>query len=240
MVDGRAIGELVAWMGDGARPLHDGRSIVNEVCVRLNRAGVPVSLYRLFLFTIHPTVKGRRLQWTPETGTVITEADFALFDSSQYTNNPLPHVIETRQPLRRHLADPDCPHDYLVVDELIAAGFTDYYIQPVIYLDGQVHTMSWSSRAPGGFGDDGIAALDAICGPLTRLVESYILRLNAANIISTYVGRDAGEQVLAGKIRRGDAEEITAAILFADLKGYTDLSNRLPAPQVLEVLNALL
>jgi adenylate cyclase len=74
-------------------------------------------------------------------------------------------------------------------------------------------------------------------GPLTRLVDSYVLRLNAVNIISTYVGRDAGERVLNGRIRRGDAEEISAVIMFADLKGFTDLSNRQPASAVLEALN---
>ncbi|GIL00859.1 MAG: adenylate cyclase [Alphaproteobacteria bacterium] len=237
MVDDKAIDELVAWMADGAQPFHDGRRIVAELCERLNRAGVPVDLYRLFLFTIHPTIMGRRLQWTAAAGTQITEADFALFETDQYTRNPLPRVIETRRPLRLHLADPGCPRDYIVVEELRAAGFTDYLCQPVIYVDGEVHTMSWSSRHPGGFSPAAVAALERIRAPLTRLIESYILRLNAANIISTYVGRGAGERVLRGHIRRGDAEEIAAVILFADLKSYTELSNRESAVAVLGALN---
>ena len=237
MVDLKAIDELAVWMGDGAQPLADGRKIVDTICKRLNTAGVPVDLYRLFLFTIHPTIKGRRLQWTAETRTQITEADFALFDTDEFHDNPLPHVMETCQSLRRRLVDPDCPRDYKIVGELIAEGFTDYLIQPVIYVDGEVHTMSWTSRHKDGFSEDAVAALERIRAPLTRLIESYVLRLNAANIISTYVGRGAGERVLRGQIKRGDAEEISAVILFADLKNFTEMSNRQPVGQVLERLN---
>ena len=237
MVDRPVIDDLVEWITDGARPLSDGRKIVAAVCERLNEAGVPVDLYRLFLFTIHPTIKGRRLQWSADKGTIITEADFALFETEEFSSNPLPVVARTGKAIRRRLIDPDCPHDYKVIDELIADGFTDYLVQPVIYVDGDVHTMSWSSRHPGGFSPDAVEALERIRAPLTRLVESYILRLNAVNIISTYVGRNAGEKVLGGKIRRGDAEEIAAVILFADVRDFTDLSNRQPVGQVLETLN---
>lgn len=238
VTDQSAIDELIGWMAEGAPGLADGRAIVSHVCERLNEAGVPVDLYRLFIFTIHPLIKGRRLQWVKGEGTGIVEADFALFDTAEYHHNPLPHVMKTRTPLRRRLVDPDCPHDYKVVEELIADGFTDYLVQPVIYIDGDVHTMSWSSRHPDGFSQGAIMALERLRPALTRLVESYVLRLNAANIISTYVGRGAGEQVLSGHIKRGDAEEITAIILFADLKDYTRLSNSLPASEMIALLNA--
>ena len=224
-------------MCDGAPPSADGRQIVTQICTRLNEAGIPVDLFRLFLFTLHPLIRGRRLQWTQEEGTVIAEADFALFETDQFHENPLPHVIRTRKSLRRRLIDEDCPHDFRIVEELIEAGYTDYLIQPVIYVDGEVHTMSWTTRHPDGFSQFAIDSLERIRGPLTRLVESYILRLNAANIISTYVGRNAGEQVLSGQIKRGDAEEISAIILFADLKSYTRMSNEKPASEVLDTLN---
>ena len=238
MTDQAAIEDLIGWMADGAQGLADGRAIVTRICERLNEAGVPVDLYRLFLFTIHPLIKGRRLQWIRGEATGIVEADFALFDTEEYHHNPLPHVMKTKQSLRRRLVDPDCPHDYKVIEELIAEGFTDYLVQPVIYIDGDVHTMSWSTRDPDGFSESAVNALERLRPALTRLVESYVLRLNAANIISTYVGRGAGEQVLSGHIKRGDAEEITAIILFADLKNYTHLSNTLPAGRMIDHLNS--
>jgi adenylate cyclase len=237
MVDKSAIEELHDWMCDGAQPYADGRTIVSKICEKLVAAGIPVSRHALFIMTIHPIIKGRRLSWSPDEGTIIREAGFELFDTDQYHANPLPFIERTRQSVRRRLIDPDCPHDYKIVDELIEDGYTDYLAQPVIYIDGEVHTMSWSTRHPEGFSEEAIAAFERIRAPLSRLVEIYLVRLNAANIISTYVGRNAGESVLRGRIKRGDAEDILAVILFADLKGYTELSNRKPVDEVIEALN---
>lgn len=235
--DPARIEALAQWLVDGAPPLSDGRSIVRAFCEKLNEANVPVDLFRLFIFTIHPTIKGRRLQWTQATGTKINEADFKLFETVEYYDNPLPQVIKARKSLRRRLIDPDCPHDFRVVGELIAAGYTDYLIQPVVYMDGEVHTMSWTTRHPGGFSPEAIAALEKLNAPIARLAESYILRLNAENIISTYVGREAGAKVLKGQIKRGDFESIEAVILFADLKGFTQFSGERPVSEVLDRLN---
>src|SRR6185369_17281798 len=42
---------------------------------------------------------------------------------------------------------------------------------------------------------------------------------------------------LAGDITRGSGETIRAVLLFADLRGFTALSDRLPAVKVIEILN---
>ncbi len=232
-----AVNQLVDWIVDGARPIADGRKIVSGICERLNAAGIPVDRYALFLFTVHPTIKGRRLSWSHDEGCRILEAGFALFETDEYHDNPLPHVARSQESIRRRICDPDCPDDYKIVGELRADGYTDYLAQPVIYVDGETNTMSWSTRHPAGFSEEAIDALERIRAPMTRLIESYILRLNAVNLISTYAGRNAGERILSGKIKRGDTETFSAAILFADLKNYTALSNDQPAETVIDILN---
>ena len=44
--------------------------------------------------------------------------------------------------------------------------------------------------------------------------------------------------VMAGHIRRGEIEAFEAALLLCDLRGFTDLSNRLPGSRVLELLDS--
>ena len=61
--------------------------------------------------------------------------------------------------------------------------------------------------------------------------------LNAATILSAYVGRNSGDQILNGKIHRGDGEEIEAAILFTDIVGFTALSNTMAGPEIVSMLN---
>ena len=59
----------------------------------------------------------------------------------------------------------------------------------------------------------------------------------AATILSAYVGRNSGDQILRGKIHRGDGEEIEAAILFTDLIDFTALSDSLSGPETVALLN---
>jgi class 3 adenylate cyclase len=44
--------------------------------------------------------------------------------------------------------------------------------------------------------------------------------------------------VLAGEIKRGAGEPLRAAILATDMRGFTSLSDRLPAERVVEIVNA--
>ena len=54
--------------------------------------------------------------------------------------------------------------------------------------------------------------------------------------METYLGRDAGRRVLAGRIVRGIAEQIDAVIWFSDLRGFTRITDTEPE-QVIPLLN---
>jgi adenylate cyclase len=56
--------------------------------------------------------------------------------------------------------------------------------------------------------------------------------------MDTYLGSAAGARVLRGTIKRGDGLPIEAIIWASDLRGFTDLSNRLDGADMLTVLNA--
>jgi adenylate cyclase len=236
-IDQKAIDELIYWMVDGARPSANARDIVEGICKGLVAAGLPISRFALFIYTLHPNMIGWRFTWTPEKGVEASKGPMGLFSTEQYTANPLPTVIEKQISIRRRLADPDCPHDYKIVDELIADGFTDYLVQPIIYTTGETNAASWSSKAEGGFSDEAALVLERINRPLARITEAYLLRANAAYLLSAYVGRNGGDQVLKGKIHRGDGEEIEASILFTDIAGFTKLSNEMAGPDVVAMLN---
>jgi adenylate cyclase len=56
-------------------------------------------------------------------------------------------------------------------------------------------------------------------------------------LLDTYVGHDAGERILAGHIRRGDIEEIHAAIWLSDMRGFTALADTVPPRELIGLLN---
>jgi adenylate cyclase len=63
------------------------------------------------------------------------------------------------------------------------------------------------------------------------------LRRRASTLLDTYVGNRAGERILGGQIRRGHTDTMHAAIWLSDLRGFTALSDRLPAEIVVKILN---
>ena len=73
---------------------------------------------------------------------------------------------------------------------------------------------------------------------LSPYVERIALRRMAIDLLDTYVGRHAGERIFNGQIRRGALDEIEAAILMSDLRGFTLLSKERERPVVIETLNA--
>ncbi len=54
--------------------------------------------------------------------------------------------------------------------------------------------------------------------------------------METYLGRDAGQRVLGGRILRGFADRIGAVIWFSDLRGFTRISDTTPE-EVIPLLN---
>ena len=57
-------------------------------------------------------------------------------------------------------------------------------------------------------------------------------------MLDTYLGEAAGKQVLRGSIKRGAGEAIRAIIWVSDLRGFTDLSDRLAGSDIVALINA--
>jgi adenylate cyclase len=69
-------------------------------------------------------------------------------------------------------------------------------------------------------------------------VERHIVSRIAGNVLDTYLGEAAGQQVLRGSIKRGAGEAIRAIIWASDLRGFTDLSDRLAGSDIVALINA--
>jgi adenylate cyclase len=232
--DTRAIAD---WLVDGARSAAQPQHILAELCGRLVGCGISLWRVAVFVRTLHPHVMGRRLIWRPGADVDIADAPFELLESADFLDNPIAHVYATGDMLRRKLTEPAAAADFPVLGELRAEGVTDYLATPLVFTDGAIHVATWTTRQPGGFSDAELAGIIAIIAPLARVTEIYALRRTASNLLDTYVGHSPGERILAGRIRRGDVEEIHAAIWLSDMRGFTALADRLPPRQLIDLLN---
>jgi adenylate cyclase len=232
-----SVQSAVQWLVHGARNAPLSQEVLTELCERLTAAGLPLWRVTVFVRTLHPEIVGRRFVWHPETGTVVTDGSFELLERRIFLDSPMAHVNATGEAFRRRLADADCVMDYPVLHDLRDEGVTDYVVAPLHFSGGEVHFSSWATRQPGGFTDAESEAIQSLIAPLARVAEIRAWYRVAGNLLTTYVGKNAGERVLAGHIRRGDTEAINAAIWLSDMRGFTMLADTLPPQDLVDLLN---
>ena len=235
-MDTSKLQSLIDWLMDGARSATTPMALIAEVCERLVGAGIPLWRVGAFVQTLHPDVFGRSFIWRPGADVVVTTATFDLPDSPQFKNSPLAILYGSGHEVRYRLDDPGSRR-FPFFDDMREEGVTDYIALPLVFTDGSIHASSWTTKADGGFTDEQLAALRRVSAPFSRLGEIMAMRRTAAALLDTYVGNRAGERILAGQIRRGHGEEMQAAIWLSDLRGFTALSDRLPAATVVDILN---
>ncbi len=117
-------------------------------------------------------------------------------------------------------------------------GYKQFVYTPLHSSHTLVNSVAaYGTKREGGFSEDDIDRMRNLQGHLARVAEGMVLRESTEQILSTYVGRDAGGHVLRGNILRGDSETIPSVVLFADLRDFTAFSNTRPVGEVIERLN---
>src|SRR5450432_1174265 len=228
--------KIADWLIDGARSAASPPQMVAEFCARLVAAGLPLWRVGIFVRTLHPDILGVNFIWKPGAEVTSGTADHNFLDSPEFLNSPLAVVFGEGREARHRLDDPESRR-FPFLDDMRAEGVTDYIALPLLSTDGSAHASSWTTRHPGGFSDEQLNGLRSLMPPLARLVEVTSQRRRASVLLDTYVGNRAGERILGGQIRRGHTETMHAAIWLSDLRGFTALSDRLPAETVVDILN---
>jgi adenylate cyclase len=228
--------EIIDWLSDGARSAPTPSRMMAECCERLVAAGLPLYRVGIFIRTLHPEIFGRNFIWRPETGVVLSSVDFDIQEAPEFLSSPLALVFREGVEVRSRLHEPSTT-PFPFFDDMRAEGVTDYIAIPLTFVDNMLHASSWTTKQPGGFTDEQLAALKTVLPTLARLIEVIGIRRVTVTLLDTYVGNRAGGRILGGQIRRGHTETMRAAIWLSDLRGFTALSDRLPPESVVEILN---
>ena len=157
--------------------------------------------------------------------------------SEQYRNSPFAAIINGEGGIRRRLEGPGARLDYPVLEDLVAEGATDYVAMPLRFSDGQINILVLVSDRPGGFSTDQLGQLYEVLPNLSRMLEAHAQRISSLTLLKTYLGRNAGQRVMDGLVKRGDGELLHAAIWLSDLRGSTVLAETLSREDYLAALN---
>jgi adenylate cyclase len=231
--------DVLHWLTNETRDERFIDNIFAELCVRLQRAGIPVKRASLHLLIHHPQWLGARIMWADG----MREAELARFDydvreRSEYIGSPANEIQDGATEVRENLErDPLLGRKHAVYDEMRAKGLTDYVAWPLYHTLGKRHIVTFATDRPGGFDDAHIAALLRLLPVLALVSEIRMKNRLARTLLETYVGPHAGELILAGATRRGSGTTVRAAILICDLRDFTRISDNWPRDDVIDLLN---
>lgn len=232
-----AVPAIVEWLsGDECHALDDA-GLVAGLGRRLRAAGLPVDRLSLHLRSLHPEIFGRSVAWAPGEPVEILDRAHGIEVSGPFVGGPVLRAMASGTPVRARADDPDGA-PWAGLDVFRGRGLAELVVLPLVGIDGPSSAVSVATARPAGFDAGDRAALDRVAPALRTACELRTLRWSELTLLDTYVGAASARRILAGHVRRGQVESLAAALLLCDLRGFTQLSNRRPAAEVLALLDA--
>jgi adenylate cyclase len=232
-------GNVMQWLTNDTRDERFLDNIFAELCIRLQRAGIPVKRGALHVMIQHPQWLGAQISWADGMREAeLVRADHDVRERSEYIDSPANEIhdgaFEVREDLGRA---PSLGRKHAIYDEMRAKGLTDYVAWPLHHTLGKRHMVSFATDRPGGFDSAHIAGLLKLVPVLALVSEIRIKNRLARTLLETYVGSHASELILAGATRRGSGTTVRAAIMICDLRDFTRISDNWPRDDVIDLLN---
>jgi adenylate cyclase len=228
---------VAKWLTREGRLIRRPADFIEQLMNRVLAAGVPLWRMYVGLQLVHPQLQAMGYLWKRGQRVESIARAYGVQFTSAYLGSPIQEVREGGAPVRYRL-DRLTEKNHEVLHEVKSGGGTDYYSLPMhIRRDGPMPVVAFATDAKGGFSDADIDDLTRLVDMMGAITEMHIEESVANTVTETYLGRQVGQRILNGAIRRGDGEEIRAVLWFSDLRDFTGLNERLPPEQVLELLN---
>jgi len=232
--------KVADWLTQSSLQGDDLETLMRGFCERLAATGLPVSRVHVTFSMLHPLYDALGFTW--ERGSGMRVEGFRVKPGGsrdRFLRSPYFYLLSNKLEHLRRRIDPSVPSEFPIFDELKTAGVTDYLAFIQAFGNGREQGMmgSWATDSPNGFSEETIAALLRIQNHLAVATKMAMLNQLADNMLTTYLGGDAGKRVLSGKIKRGEGDTIRAALVMADMRGSTMLAEQEGREVYIETLN---
>jgi adenylate cyclase len=239
--------ELMNWLvAQGLTGLPEN-DLIRGFCERARDGGVDLSRGLVFIDTLHPIFEGSGFRWND---VEIDENDTFEYGSTSegdaaenWRRSPFFQMLENGHDELCIDLSADAPHGYSLMDGLAVKGHRHFVAY--VHRFGAAGTLGqmdclysyWLTRAEAGFDAPALAALRDLVPALGLAIKSAAQVEIARTLGRVYLGRDAAEQVLRGRITRGVTERIKAVLWFSDLRGSTGISEQIGPDEIIPFLN---
>lgn len=253
MIVEKDISALNAWLTEAGLNGMSEDALMTGFCERAVATGLPLSRSLMLIDTLHPVYEGRLVRWgqdpsqpgVVEYGRTVAPEGAVLGAEEQkaadtWRASPFFHMLQTGDTLLRlteeHALVFPVMQDYLAAGIKGGVAIVNRFAPEGVIGEMDAVYSTWMTKQPGGFADAHLAVLARLVPTLALAVKASALSRMTGTLMETYLGRDAAHRVLSGRIMRGVAERIDAAIWFSDLRGFTRVTDTAPE-QVIPLLN---
>jgi adenylate cyclase len=247
---GRRIVDTHIWaVREGLRGA-DAYHLFDGYCQRLVVDGTPLWRAHAAMETLHPQWNGYGYTWRRDLNAIAPENyPHGVDNEEMWVASPFYSLMqraragEDTPTIRRRVEIGSEERDFPVLEEFYALGATDYFAQLFVYGEkgdrsqGTGVVYSFATDRKGGFSDDDTTLVQATLPALSLAMKAHAGHVIASGLLETYLGEDAGRRVHAGSIMRGSVDNLRAVIWYADIRGFTPLSDTAPGSVVVELLN---
>jgi adenylate cyclase len=240
--------ELMSWLvGEGLTGLPEN-DLIRGFCERCLAGGIDLSRGLVFIDTLHPIFEGRGFRWNDKAS---NESDVFEYGSTEigeaaanWRRSVFFHMLEEgHDELRLDLHAPGIADRFSMVSSLQEGGHRHGAV--FLHKFGEAGSMGqmdclysyWATRHEDGFDERQMSALRELVPMLGLAIKSGAQMEIARTLGRVYLGRDAAEQVLRGKIARGVTERINAVLWFSDLRNSTGISEAIGPDEIIPFLN---
>ena len=206
------LSSTLAWLVDAASASPGADRFLAELGARLIADGMPLAGGALTLAVPHPLIARRTWLWRAENGEVIEAVGFAPAGFGRRRTS------SSGDAGRRWLAGLAAGAVHEDVVGASEGGPVLGWIGPRPFTEAEADRLREAAR----FAAAPLAALSA--------------RATLSAALEAYLGRRSAARVLAGPLRREVGETIRAALLYADLRSFTALSEAEPPAAVIAAL----
>lgn len=233
-----SVQQVETWLLDEAGTEPGLLELFQSFAWRLVASGLPLERASLHVGTLHPQLFGYAWNWNVDDGLCDeVKVDEAVLATDAYRRNPLFRVIERGERFRARIDEADRSNSTPLLAELGEQGITEYAALPMSAGAAYHNAVTVATRRKGGFTDRQFREIERLLRLLALHVERHIASRISENIVTTYLGEQAGHRVLSGSIKRGSGTAIEAIIWASDMRDFTSLADRMDDQDLTRVLN---
>lgn len=219
--------------------------LIRGFCERCCDAGLDLSRSMAFIDTLHPIFEGRGFRWNDNDTNESDSFEYGPTGENDdgWRRSIFYHMLEQgHDELQLKLTD-QAAAKFSRVPELVEKGHR--HMLGFVHRFGETGALGqmdcfysyWLTRRADGFNEEELAALRDLVPALGLVIKSA----QQVDIVRTlgrvYLGRDASERVLHGRMSRGVTDKINAVLWFSDLRGSTAITENVPPDEIIPFLN---